>query len=542
MGTTALTAWLRRRIAEAARGHGRRGAQPPPRVRCRGGPGADDPSQQGPRVPDRLPARSSGSPATSRRATSPCSSTTPTPATHATIDVALEGPDSRATSSRPSSSSAARTFASPTSRSRARDTRRSSGGRAPGTAELAARPAALRTRRRRQRRAPRAAPRPDDAAAVERFEALAAAGARPHQRRALDARAARRLDAARDRTRGARRRRLRPQPRPALAAHLLQRHHRRHLRAHASPASRRRPPSSTSPTPRCRRADRGASRSTRRCATPSLLGRHAGRARSRDPRAPACSRRRTSPPPTSTPSSRRSSAAALAPARSTSAIPTPCVAGLRAAIETPLGPLRWRPSPARRRRTDRLDELEFELPLAGGDDPTGELTLDAIADVLREHLAAGDPLAGYATRLEDPAPPPERPRLPHGQHRPRAPTARTSRFAVVDYKTNWLGGAGRAADRLALPAGGARGRDAARPLRPAGAPVHRRPSPLPALAPPRLRPRAQPRRRPLPLPARDARPGHARRRRDAVRGLRVEAAEPHWSRASATSSTDGAPA
>ena len=31
------------------------------------------------------------------------------------------------------------------------------------------------------------------------------------------------------------------------------------------------------------------------------------------------------------------------------------------------------------------------------------------------------------------------------------------RFAIVDYKTNWLAAARRAADRLALPPGGARG-------------------------------------------------------------------------------------
>ena len=38
-------------------------------------------------------------------------------------------------------------------------------------------------------------------------------------------------------------------------------------------------------------------------------------------------------------------------------------------------------------RGDRLDELNFELPLAGGDEPTGAaLTLAAIAAVLRRHL------------------------------------------------------------------------------------------------------------------------------------------------------------
>jgi exodeoxyribonuclease V beta subunit len=76
--------------------------------------------------------------------------------------------------------------------------------------------------------------------------------------------------------------------------------------------------------------------------------------------------------------------------------------GLRAAIETPLGPLIGQ----RRLRDvavgDRLDELTFELPLAGGDEPSGELTLGAIASVLRARLPADDPLAGYADRLDDP--------------------------------------------------------------------------------------------------------------------------------------------
>jgi exodeoxyribonuclease V beta subunit len=89
-------------------------------------------------------------------------------------------------------------------------------------------------------------------------------------------------------------------------------------------------------------------------------------------------------------------------------------------------------------RSDRLDELEFELPLVGGDDPSGRLTLSAIAATLREHLPAGDPLAAYAGRLEDPA---------------LRATVRGfltgsidlvlrldgPRYAIVDYKTNWLG-------------------------------------------------------------------------------------------------------
>ena len=117
--------------------------------------------------------------------------------------------------------------------------------------------------------------------------------------------------------------------------------------------------------------------------------------------------------------------------------PEHVVAGLRAAIETPLGPgageLRLRDVA----RADRLDELTFELPLAGGDVPTGRLTLDAIAAVLAAHLPPGDPLAAYGARLTDAS---LRDtvrgfltgsldlvlRLPDG------------RFAVADYKTNWL--------------------------------------------------------------------------------------------------------
>ena len=78
------------------------------------------------------------------------------------------------------------------------------------------------------------------------------------------------------------------------------------------------------------------------------------------------------------------------------------VDGLRAAIETPLGPLVG----DRRLRdlapVDRLDELTFELPLVGGDRPDGELTLAAIGAVLRDHIGSEDPLSGYPERLTDP--------------------------------------------------------------------------------------------------------------------------------------------
>jgi exodeoxyribonuclease V beta subunit len=118
------------------------------------------------------------------------------------------------------------------------------------------------------------------------------------------------------------------------------------------------------------------------------------------------------------------------------------VAGLAAAIETPLGPLagdlRLRDVP----RADRLDELTFELPLAGGDLAVGEVTTAAIGDVLRRYVAAGDPLFGYAERVSDPD-------LRHAVRGYltgsidlvlRVPGT-VPRFAVVDYKSNWLAAA-----------------------------------------------------------------------------------------------------
>ncbi|HEX8157436.1 MAG TPA: UvrD-helicase domain-containing protein [Solirubrobacteraceae bacterium] len=127
--------------------------------------------------------------------------------------------------------------------------------------------------------------------------------------------------------------------------------------------------------------------------------------------------------------------------------PATVVAGLRAAIETPLGPLLDGVSLRDVPRSDRLDELEFELPLTGGEEPTGQLALTAIADVLQEHLRPDDPLAGYAQRLDDPAL-----RRAVGGYLTgsidvviRVPGgAGISRFAVLDFKTNWLGAPGEA--------------------------------------------------------------------------------------------------
>jgi exodeoxyribonuclease V beta subunit len=108
------------------------------------------------------------------------------------------------------------------------------------------------------------------------------------------------------------------------------------------------------------------------------------------------------------------------------------VAGLRAAVETPVADFRLR-DVARR---DRLDELVFELPLAGGDEPVGSFDPAALGALLGEHLPAGDPLRGYAERLRDPE-------LRQGVRGYLTGSIdlvvrRGDRFWVIDYKTNWL--------------------------------------------------------------------------------------------------------
>jgi exodeoxyribonuclease V beta subunit len=117
------------------------------------------------------------------------------------------------------------------------------------------------------------------------------------------------------------------------------------------------------------------------------------------------------------------------------------VDGLRAAIGTPLGAIVDGKRLRDVTRGDRLDELEFELPLAGGDAPSGRLTLGAIARVLRERVGPDDPMGRYAARLDDPALRSSVRGFLTGSidlvMRLDGP-----RFAIVDYKTNWLGPAG----------------------------------------------------------------------------------------------------
>jgi exodeoxyribonuclease V beta subunit len=94
--------------------------------------------------------------------------------------------------------------------------------------------------------------------------------------------------------------------------------------------------------------------------------------------------------------------------------------------------------------SERLCELDFELPLAGGDRPgTRAAVLGGVADAMRRHLPDDDPMLAYADRLEVPSLGEQvlrgylggsidvvlRVPDPDGGHR----------HLVVDYKTNLLG-------------------------------------------------------------------------------------------------------
>ncbi|MBD5785181.1 UvrD-helicase domain-containing protein [Cellulosimicrobium terreum] len=81
--------------------------------------------------------------------------------------------------------------------------------------------------------------------------------------------------------------------------------------------------------------------------------------------------------------------------------PVALAAALGLALRTPLGPLAGGRTLAEFHPRDRLPELEFELPLAGGDAAEGlrPSTLHDLADVLRARLAPDDPFVRYPDML-----------------------------------------------------------------------------------------------------------------------------------------------
>ncbi|MBO0679046.1 exodeoxyribonuclease V subunit beta [Mycolicibacterium sp. S2-37] len=108
--------------------------------------------------------------------------------------------------------------------------------------------------------------------------------------------------------------------------------------------------------------------------------------------------------------------------------------------DTPLGPLAPGVTLRQIGLRDRLREMDFEFPLAGGDlrSTAPQITLADVGRLLTRHLPADDPLAGYAGRLSDGA---------LGSQSLRGYLTGSidavlrigKRYLVVDYKTNWLG-------------------------------------------------------------------------------------------------------
>ncbi|OBH04923.1 exodeoxyribonuclease V subunit beta [Mycobacterium sp. E2699] len=110
-------------------------------------------------------------------------------------------------------------------------------------------------------------------------------------------------------------------------------------------------------------------------------------------------------------------------------------------FDTPLGPLAPGMTLRRIGLRDRLRELDFEIPLAGGDvrGAAPDVSLSDVGRLLRAQLPSGDPLAAYAERLTSPG---------MGGQPLRGYLAGSidavlrlpdRRFLVVDYKTNYLG-------------------------------------------------------------------------------------------------------
>jgi exodeoxyribonuclease V beta subunit len=108
--------------------------------------------------------------------------------------------------------------------------------------------------------------------------------------------------------------------------------------------------------------------------------------------------------------------------------------------DTPLGPLADGVTLRQIGLHDRMREMDFEFPLAGGDVRTAapEIRLAHVGELLRAHLSDGDPMASYADRLTGPALGPQ-PLKGYLSGSVDVVLRVGDRYLVVDYKTNWLG-------------------------------------------------------------------------------------------------------
>ena len=108
-------------------------------------------------------------------------------------------------------------------------------------------------------------------------------------------------------------------------------------------------------------------------------------------------------------------------------------------LQTSLGSLAGGLTLADIAATDRLTELDFELPLAGGDLPTADVELGDLAPLLLEHLPTKDPMRGYAQRLASPEMSWQLLRGYLTGSLDAVLRLTGPRYLIIDYKTNWLG-------------------------------------------------------------------------------------------------------
>ena len=108
--------------------------------------------------------------------------------------------------------------------------------------------------------------------------------------------------------------------------------------------------------------------------------------------------------------------------------------------DTPLGPLADGVTLRQIGLQDRMREMDFEFPLAGGDSRAAapEIRLSHVGELLRAHLPKDDPLALYADRLTGAALGGQ-PLKGYLSGSVDAVLRIGDRYVVVDYKTNWLG-------------------------------------------------------------------------------------------------------
>ena len=118
---------------------------------------------------------------------------------------------------------------------------------------------------------------------------------------------------------------------------------------------------------------------------------------------------------------------------------------LVAVCRSPLGPLAGDRTLLSLGLPDRLRELDFEVPLAGGDTVAApaDVRLGDLAPMLRRHLPEGDAVRVYADALD--ADPDVAAQSLRGYLTGsidvvlRVDVDGQERFLTVDYKTNWLG-------------------------------------------------------------------------------------------------------